>query len=152
MQSYFNRAAHLSRGGWVLGVAVLGFVFVNALAPALSARQEKTVKEGVFTEAQAKRGEGLYQEQCAPCHGSDLSGGAGPALAGADFLSFWDKMPLSDLVEKIQTSMPANSPGTLDRKQSADVVGYILQMGKFPAGQTDLSDDAAVLKTIVIAK
>lgn len=152
MQLYFNRAARLSRGSWILSVAVLGFVFVNVLAPALSARQEKTVKEGVFTEAQAKRGEAIFQEQCAACHSADLSGGAGPALTGTEFLSIWDKIPLSDLVERIQVWMPASSPGTLNRQQVVDVVGYILQVGKFPAGQSDLTDDAAVLKTIVIVK
>ena len=143
---YLMRA---SRGGVVLGVAVLGFAF--AIAPGLMA-QGKTVKEGVYTAAQAKRGDGLYQEQCASCHGADLSGGGAPALAGADFVGFWDKMPLSDLVDKIQQSMPANSPGSLNRKQSADIVAFILQAGKFPTGAAELSDDAATLKTITIAK
>ncbi len=145
MQSYFKRATR----GVILGVAVLGFAC--AIAPGLFA-QSKTIKDGVYTAAQAKRGEALFQEHCSSCHGADLSGGGGPSLTGADFFGFWDKMPLSDLVEKINTSMPADSPGSVNRKQTADIVAFIVQFGKFPAGQTELSDDAAALKAIAITK
>lgn len=131
---------------------VLGAVSViSAFAPALNAGQ-KTVKDSVFTQDQAKRGEQLFKKECATCHGDDLSGGLGPAVAGPEFLSNWDKAPLSDLVEWIQTQMPADSPGTLSAKQSADLVSYMLQTSKLPAGPSELSDDPAVLKSIAIAK
>ncbi|MBM3779460.1 MAG: cytochrome c [Acidimicrobiia bacterium] len=112
----------------------------------------KTVKDSVYSEAQATRGQALYNEQCAFCHGDDMSGGSAPGLAGADFLGFWDKTPLSDLVDKIVQTMPASAPGSLTAEQGADITAYVLQVNKFPAGQADLSADAAALKAIAIAK
>lgn len=137
---------------WTIAVTGLTLALVAAFTFPVNAEQAKTAKDGVFTAAQAKRGQGLYTEQCASCHGADLSGGGGPALAGGDFLGFWDKTPVADLVEKIATSMPASSPGSLTRPQSADISSYILEANKFPAGAADLPSDAAALKVITIAK
>ena len=148
MQSYVKRLA----GAW-WAVAMAGLVVVLAGSFSLSVQAaQKTAKEGVYSAAQAKRGEGLYGDQCAACHAADLSGGGAPALAGGDFLGFWDKTPVADLVEKIATSMPASAPGSLTRPQAADIVSFILQFNKFPPGSADLDSDAAVLKTITIVK
>ena len=149
MQSYVKQVAP----AWLtVVVALLVSVLVGSSSLSLGAAQGKTAKEGVYSAAQAKRGEGLYQEQCAACHGADLSGGGGPGLAGGEFLGFWDKIPVADLVEKIVTSMPATAPGSLSRPQAADISSFILQANKFPAGEADLGADAAVLKTIAIVK
>ena len=64
----------------------------------------------------------------------------GPPLVGESFLSNWSARPLADLVDKIQKTMPFNLPGSLSRQQSTDLAAYILQAGKFPAGQAELSD------------
>jgi len=117
---------------------------------AVYAQQSRTVKEGVYTAAQAKRGEAIYTDRCASCHGATLGGEAAPALAGDAFADVWDKQPLSDLVNKIQILMPANNPGQLTRPQAVDVVAYILQAGKFPAGSAELSADEAVLKQVAL--
>lgn len=145
MRSY---AKHVACTG---AVAALAVAFMVSTA-AVRAEQAKTVKDGVYTDAQAAKGEALYTEQCAACHGGDLSGGGAPALAGADFLGFWDKTPVSDLVEKIQASMPASAPGSLTRAQSAEITAYMLKANKFPAGAADLSADAEALKAINIVK
>ena len=139
--------------GWFRGlVAGLAIVLAGSPTPGVRAEQAKTAKDGVYTDAQAKRGEGLYGQQCAACHSADLSGSGAPALAGTEFLGFWDKMPIADLVEKIATSMPIDSPGSLNRGQATDLVAFILQSNKFPAGSSDLADDPATLKTINIVK
>ncbi len=137
---------------WTVALATLTLGLASSFAFTVSAEQEKTSKDGVFSDAQAKRGETLYVEQCAACHAADLSGGGAPQLAGSDFLGFWGGTPIEDLVEKIQASMPASSPGSLSRAQSADITAYMLQVNKHPAGANDLPSDAAVLKTIKIAK
>ena len=118
----------------------------------MHAGQAKTAKDGVYTDAQASRGQGLYGQQCAACHSADLSGSGAPALAGADFLGSWDKAPVADLVEKIATSMPSDSPGSLSRDQATDLVAFILKSNKFPAGPDELASDVATLKTINIVK
>jgi hypothetical protein len=52
------------------------------LAIALGARgQARSVWEGVYTEAQAKRGEALYFERCVRCHGATYMGGTDGAGA-----------------------------------------------------------------------
>jgi mono/diheme cytochrome c family protein len=143
MQSYFRQTA------CTLAVALIGTFLVGS---STLAGAQKTAKDGVYTAAQAKRGEALYKEQCASCHSADLSGGGAPQLAGADFIGFWDKTPVSDLVMKIKDSMPASSPGSLNAQQSTDITAYMLQVNKFPAGAADLPSDAAGQKAITIVK
>src|SRR5215470_2128663 len=131
----------------VLITGVVGVFSIGAIRA-----QTLTVKDGVYSDAQARRGETLYGQQCVSCHSSDLSGSGAPPLAGTEFLSNWDKMPLADLAEKIAVSMPSNSPGSLSRDQAADLVAFILKSNKFPSGSADLEADAAKLKTISIVK
>ena len=119
------------------------------LVPSLSmqAQQARTVKDGVYTDAQATRGSAVYKEKCAACHGPTLGGSLAPPLAGDAFAANWGG-PLSAIVDKIQATMPANAMGTLTRAQAADVLALMLQTSKFPAGRAELSSDDAVLKTI----
>lgn len=146
MQSYSKQTA------WTVAVAVLGTILVGSSTLVLAQNGKKTSKDGVYSAAQAKRGEALYKEQCASCHSADLSGGGAPALAGSDFLGFWDKTPVSDLVTKIKDSMPASSPGSLNKAQAMDLTGFILSFNKMPAGAADLPADDAALKVVTIAK
>jgi mono/diheme cytochrome c family protein len=125
------------------------WVFVGALA--LSAQESRTVWDGVYSEDQAKRGEAVYAESCANCHGSHLEGiDMSPALAGATFSSNWNDLTMGDLAERIRISMPADRPGTMPRAQVADVMAYMLKANKFPSGQTDLPQEVPVLKQIRI--
>jgi mono/diheme cytochrome c family protein len=122
-------------------------VFVQALI--LVSAQGKTTLDGIYTEAQAKRGEKIYTDSCASCHGPDLSGGGQtPGLAGKEFNMDWNDLALSSLSDRTRATMPADAPGTLNREQAADVIAFILQRGSFPAGQTELPADVAALKTI----
>ena len=61
--------------------AFAGLVFCAAVA-ARPAGQEtvarKTVREGVYTEAQAERGKKVYEANCVTCHLPDLDGSANP--------------------------------------------------------------------------
>jgi mono/diheme cytochrome c family protein len=113
----------------------------------------KSVNDGVYTAEQAKRGDALYKEQCATCHGDSLEGsGPMPPLAGKDFLANWSGKTLGDLYEKTQTTMPATAPGTLTPAQAADVVSHLLASGKFPAGMTELDSKVETLKEIKIVE
>src|SRR5262252_10208662 len=127
----------------------LAFILAALLVPSMSiqAQQSRTVKDGVYTDAQAARGAAVYKEKCASCHGPALGGSLAPPLAGDAFAATWGG-PLSAIVDKIQLTMPANAMGTLTRAQAADVLAFMLQTSKFPAGRAELSSDDAVLKTI----
>src|ERR671924_41850 len=78
---------------------VVGFVvFVSAIAHSQAAR---SVQDGVFSDAQAARGQALYTAQCASCHGGKLEGAQGPPLVGAGFVANWQSQPLAELAGKI---------------------------------------------------
>jgi mono/diheme cytochrome c family protein len=149
LQSHSNT---MTSALWRVAVAGLGCALVASATLTVGAEQGKTSKDGVYSAAQAKRGDTLYQEQCAGCHSADLSGGGAPALMGPDFFTGWDKQSLADLTSKIAMTMPASSPGSLSREQSTDLVALILQANKFPPGAMDLPSDEAALKTVMIAK
>jgi len=119
---------------------VLVCVSAIALVFPVQGRQTRSISDGVYSAAQATRGQQLYKAQCAECHGNALEGTIGSPLVGDSFLSSWSSRSLATLVEKIQKTMPFSTPGSLSRQQSTDLAAYILQFGKFPAGQRDLTD------------
>jgi mono/diheme cytochrome c family protein len=120
-------------------------VWVTALTNAQGAR---TVRDGIFTDAQASRGQATYQKQCVVCHGDKLQGAQGPPLVADVFLSHWHTQPLSELISKIRNTMPAGATGTLTPQQSVDLVAFILRTGGFPSGKSELAADEAVLGKI----
>jgi cytochrome c len=124
---------------------------VLIVACAVTGAPVQSVWDGVYTEAQAKRGQPLYMRHCASCHGDQLTGGEmSPPLAGGDFLSNWNGLTMGDLFERIRKSMPANSPGSLSREVNADITAYMLSVNSFPAGSKDLSTNTELLKQIRI--
>jgi mono/diheme cytochrome c family protein len=135
----------------ILAAVLLACVLTGTSSPRVHAQQSRSAADGVYTAAQAKRGEAVYQNACAMCHGPMLAGNLGPPLAGQAFLGIWNKQTLADLFDKIHSTMPADAPGTLTREQSADLVAYILQANTFPAGRADLGAADAGLKQIALA-
>jgi mono/diheme cytochrome c family protein len=131
-------------------LAVAAGATIGSLLPTAHAQQARTANDGVYTDAQATRGRALYQERCAMCHGDTLGGGIGPPLSGSAFIAAWGAQPLWELASKIRNTMPANDPGKLTPSQSADLVAYLLQAGKFLSGRTELGADEAALKGIVL--
>src|SRR5271165_150243 len=133
-------------GGGALGIALVAYALVGSFSLTLHAGQERTVAAGVYTSAQAARGQALFKDKgCVICHDAALKGGLGPPLTGDAFMGVWGNQPLSDLVNKIQKTMPQNDPGKLTRAESADLVALILQTGKFPPGSAELGQDDAAL-------
>src|SRR5438105_581736 len=132
-------------------LAAAAALIIAAFAVRTEAQAPKTARDRVYSEAQAGRGRAIYNAQCAACHGQTLQGDAAPPLSGDAFLADWGSEPLSELVNKIQRTMPADKPGKLTREQAADLVAVILQSGKFPAGPSELAASEAALKDITIA-
>lgn len=103
--------------------------------------------DGVYTLEQAKRGESLYIEKCAKCHAPNLTGGdMTPPLLGSEFTTTWNDLSLEDLFERIRTSMPQDSPGSLSAQQTVDILAFILHKGNYPTGQTELPTDPQMLQ------
>lgn len=109
----------------------------------------KSVWDGVFSEEQANRGAGVYQQRCGACHGVSMNGtGEAPALIGGEFISHYDQLSVGDLFERVRVTMPQNDPGVLSRDQYADVVAYLLRENGFPVGAAALDKRTEVLETI----
>ena len=133
----------------LLTAAIIPLATALALQSAASAQPTKSVWDGVYTEEQANRGRQGYADQCASCHGPELTGGEmAPALAGGDFMAGWDGLTVGDLFERIRISMPQNAPGSLSGQQNADILAFVLASNKFPSGSTELAKEAMILKTI----
>jgi mono/diheme cytochrome c family protein len=125
----------------VLGVLVAAFI--------LGAQGAASVWDGIYSAAQAKSGEALYAINCASCHGKTLQGeGQAPPLVGSEFLMNWNGATVGELFEKMQTSMPADKPGSLNPEQTASILAFMLNTGKFPAGPNALPAHAESLRRI----
>ena len=137
----------------VAGIGAMAIVWAVAASAQMSAQAGKTVWDGIYTEAQAGRGKKLYIASCAACHQEGMQGAdLAPALKGDEFLLLWNDRPMSELVERITKTMPQDAPGTLSPEANADIVAYILQVNRFPAGVAELPVDAAAQKTIAIIR
>ena len=118
-----------------------------AAAPSVHAQGDanpasgRTVWNGVYTEAQASRGEARYQETCSLCH-------KGGPRKDAEFMQDWSGSDVESLFTQIKESMPANAPSSLDDKAYLDIVAYMLRQNAFPSGGGELT--AAAIKNIRI--
>jgi quinoprotein glucose dehydrogenase len=121
----------------------IGFVFLVAAVVTAQQAPATTTWDGIYTAEQAKRGAALFKDQCAACHGESLQGvESAPALVGDTFNSTWEGVALSDLFDRIRTTMPLTAPGSLSRTQTADILAFIVESGKFPAGTAELDPTA----------
>ena len=139
----------------ITALAIIALAGIGASYSALHAQDDasapRSVWDGVYTEEQAKRGQPLYNQHCASCHGDSMTGGEmAPPLAGGEFLSNWNGLSVGDLFERIRTTMPLSKPGKLSRDVNSDITAYMLNFGQFPAGQTELPRDTQLLKQIKI--
>ena len=136
-----------------IGIATAAAIGLAAIGAFYTLRAQsspsRSVWDGVYTEQQASRGGALYGQECSGCHGESLTGAdEAPALSGGAFLANWDGLTVGDLFERIRISMPADRPGKLNREKIADILSYILNFNRFPAGNTELERQTEVLKQI----
>ncbi|RPI56832.1 MAG: cytochrome c [Acidobacteria bacterium] len=119
------------------------FVFATAVGVVAAqgtdnaARAPRTVWDGVYSAAQAERGEESYRISCATCHRDDLSG-YNSLLLGERFMEKYREASLQLFFDKTKTTMPRNAAGSLSDDTYVDIVSYVLKMNEFPAGARDL--------------
>jgi len=111
-----------------------------------------SIWSGVFTDAQARRGEAAFQSNCAACHGKTLqaTNPDAPNLTGPSFSTSWQGKPVADLFALMRSSMPLGAGGSLSDPEYLDIVAYILKFNGYPAGDRELGPDDQMLKQIVI--
>jgi alcohol dehydrogenase (cytochrome c) len=139
---------------WALALSVsaiaLGLLFGPAMA--ISSTQKPSRRGGIYTDAQAARGQAVYDEKCASCHGLRLEGLSASALSGGKFANKWARgdRSVEDLYYITRTQMPYLAGNTLSNQQYIDTVAYLLKANGYQAGAQDLSADPAFLKQIRI--
>lgn len=140
-----NAAKHLSKTAVTLLLTGPALVIAFAAAPA-SAQNAVA-----YTDGQAQAGQGVYHQFCESCHGDNLQGLLeAPPLSGPRFAS-WKGMKVRDLYDFIQSFMPQDKPGSLSKKQYADLTAYILKFNSIaPGAAAELPEDPPA--TMVIPK
>jgi S-disulfanyl-L-cysteine oxidoreductase SoxD len=119
----------------------------------VTAQSEKTVWSGIYTAEQATRGKTKAETTCGSCHAATMKGELAPALVGEEFIGHWYDAKLSELVMKVNQTMPADAPGSLKPEEYADIMAYLLQINGFPAGQEPLVlEPVASLDAVKITK
>lgn len=104
----------------------------------------RSTTTGVYTEAQAKAGQEIFESTClGGCHNM-------ASHKGAAFKTHWNGRPIWDLFKLINEEMPKDDPGSLSVTDSANLVAYIMKLNGQPAGKEDLSTDPAELRKIKI--
>lgn len=150
----------MSRASLVTTAPGLGaFLMALALmAPDVSARRHaaftdrasqeaeggrKSVRDGVYSPAQAERGDQIFKEKCAACHQ--------PAeFTTPAFMQAWAGQTADSLFEVIRTKMPTDNPGSLRRQEYADLLAYLFKLNGLPAGDAELKGTAGALKQVLI--
>ena len=120
--------------GMILGV--LG------LALSAGALAERSLEDGVFSEAQAKTGKKLFGQHCKNCHH--------PKKYFDGKLKEWEGLTLDQPYGIISGLMPQDNPGGLWGEEYAAILAYILEENDFPAGAEAL-DSGALADIRVIA-
>ena len=115
----------------------------------------RSVWDGVYTDAQASRGERQYGRWCESCHGTSLAGDPVeevPPLVFDAFMTQWNGRSLKELFDVMKRSMPRDQPGSLGTSAYVDVIAYMLQANKFPSGEKELARNPDRLEPILIER
>lgn len=131
---------------WICRCTMVLCLLALSGGAALAQAPDRSTAEGVYTEAQAARGEQVNVEMCSSCHFPE------DEWVGEEFLGKWLDRSAKDLFHDIRTTMPEDFPDSLSGQQYADVLAYIFRLNGMPAGPTELKPDDASLGRILIER
>ena len=150
-----GRAQRFNKGLVAASFALLGAVVSTSGAAGQEPAAKRSIKDGVYTEVQANRGEREYGRTCEHCHGAGLEGDAAkeiPPLVSDPFMRNWNGKNLKELFDLLSRSMPADNRGSLSARTYTDLIAYLLRTNDAPAGTSALPDSPAGLEAISIEK
>lgn len=131
-------------------------VFCLALAGMGQSATSVTIWDGVYTDAQARRGQDAYEVSCASCHQSDLSGGGvfeddqAPPLRNIEI--YVARRDMHNLFAYVKDRMPADARASLTDATYVDVLAYLLEQNGAPTGREELRPETALLRGIAIVR
>ena len=109
---------------------VLPFLALALMAAPLAAQEDRTIRDGVYTDEQALRGEDVFYTICTGCHEVW-------EFTDAIFHENWTDQPVYFIAKEIKDLMPDDDPGTREGPEVMDVLSYILQLNGYPAGEAE---------------
>lgn len=114
----------------------------------------RTVWDGVYTEAQAERGQKVIVETCSLCHGEAMRGGGGvPSAVGPEFMFNWNDRTVAELFNYLKTTMPPTAPGSLSDEKYADAMAALFKHNGFPASpEAEIPSNPDALADVVIVR
>ena len=127
---------------WSLALGAWACVLLASLG---AQAPTKSVKAGVYSEAQADRGQALYRSKCASCHAPNR-------FTDDLFYTSFAGKPLWEMFYVISDTMPEDNPGSMKKEEYAYVIAYLLKLNHFPAGAGDLPIDKEALSAIMMEK
>ena len=128
----------------VLAALVCATVLGAAQVESRTESETRTIRDGVYTSEQARRGEAVAWVNCVYCHTVD-------EWSDPRFVeNVWVDQRVGDLYTLIQRSMPEDDPGGLTLEEYTDIVAYMLWLSNAPPGETELPTDIEVLDRILI--
>src|SRR5688572_17186211 len=109
--------------------AALAALVVAALSWTAAAQKKPSVWDGVYTSAQADRGQAAFVKSCGGCHRDDMSGGddSEPPLRGAHFTDKWEGASVAEIYDFVANNMPKSKPGSLPLETCIDIVAFMLK-------------------------
>ena len=108
------------------------FAVIVAVAQGLMAQDGPTsVQAGVYTDAQAERGEKFFGEACMVCHQPE-------EFSNGGYMEGWSGQSVNDFVEFVRSTMPEDNPGRLKRREYIDIIAYFFKLNGLPTGENDL--------------
>jgi glucose dehydrogenase len=94
------------------------------------------ITPALYSQAQALRGQKIFDDKCSRCHGVNTWG---PALQGDSFWSAWNYKMARPLYSTIIGAMPPDQPGSLSENTVLDIVAYLFQVNGLPASDQEIT-------------
>jgi mono/diheme cytochrome c family protein len=140
MQARGLPIGRVAAAGAVAAVCALGVLV------AMAQTEPRTVRDGVFSAAQVKRGQRIFETICVNCH--EIEEFTGPGA----YLEEHESKPLWDTFDFIWSNMPDDDPSSLEPAEYAAVLAYLFSVYGLPAGDADLPIDRKALELITITR
>jgi mono/diheme cytochrome c family protein len=119
-----------------------GSVTVLAQTPS-SAPPPRSARGGVYTAEQAREGMAIFEQQCSRCHSAQ-------EYRSPRFQTKWTSRTLHELYLVISTTMPFDQPASLQPRQYAELISFILEVNGFPPGPIALGWEEKALAAITL--